>query len=105
MQISFSAFVFISVFVLTTEQKFSFMCPAPILCIMRQLLSAFFCFFLIGVNAQENNSANENASSRWLNKKIDVDGKIIEWDQNDLINDSKAGLSYIIANDTSVLYI
>ena len=81
------------------------MCPAPVFCTTRQLLSAFFCFLLIGLNAQENNSSNENGSSQWLNKKIDVDGKIIEWDQSDLINDPKAGLSYIIANDTSVLYI
>lgn len=81
------------------------MCPAPFFSITRHLLTAFFCFFLIEANAQENNSSNEYESSRWLDKQIIADGKIIEWNQSDMINDPKAGLSYIIANDTAVLYI
>ena len=81
------------------------MCPASVFIMSRQFFCAIFCFLLIGLNAQENNSSNENASSRWLDKQTIADGKIIEWDLADLIYDPKAGFSYIIANDTSVLYI
>ncbi|MES1216678.1 MAG: hypothetical protein ABUT20_14275 [Bacteroidota bacterium] len=79
--------------------------PATAFIFIRQLLLAFFCLLLIASNAQENNSSNENALSRWLDKKIDIDGKTTEWSENDFINDPKSGLSYIISNDTSSLYI
>jgi len=79
--------------------------PATVLIITRQIFSAFFSLLLFTANAQESNLSNENVSSRWLDKKIDADGKTTEWNESDFINDAKAGFSYIVSNDTSVLYI
>lgn len=78
---------------------------AAVFTITRQLLSSIFCLLLITSNAQQSNSSNENASSRWLDKKIVVDGKAAEWIVSDFINDDKAGFSYHISNDSSFLYI